>query len=388
MRAFRNRASVVARVAGIGAATALAAGVAVASPGSASASAASGDGGRCRPVTGATAQDVGTLGGPSTYAADMNDDGVVVGVSDTDIPAPTTVSHAFRWHRGVMTDLTPAAEYGIAIDVNDRGEVLFRGNAEGAETMALWSRRGVTELPGLAYALNDRGEALLDNAVWRRGSVAAVASPDAGHWVSSIGLGEGGHVYGVTVPIAEPGGGHPSPDGSFVWRDGTSTAIDVAPYGGALPVGIDRSGRLLVQGTTAGGGTRALLADAEGYVVLPSLTGAAGDATSAAAIDDRGDAVGWSVTASGARHAVLWRDGQVVDLHGPGIASEAAAIGPRGHVAGTYVTEDGATRLFLAWCGRTTDLGIDVVAGAVTSVDARGQVLVDTRVVTPTYGRT
>jgi probable HAF family extracellular repeat protein len=342
-------------------------------------------GGRCNPVAGVTATALGTLGGPETVPFDLNDRGVVVGVSDTDIPAPTVVSHAFRWERGVMTDMTPAAVYGVASDVNDRGQILFRSNDdEGGETMFIWSRRGTTELPGGAFAINDRGDALLGNAVWKRGTVTGIPPPDADHWISASGLGNGGHVFGYVTPWPGPTGGHPPHDGNFVWLDGTMTVVRVSPHFFPLPIGVDRAGRLLIQ-AYATEGTRALLSNGGGYVELPPLAGTSEASTTAGDINDRGEAVGSSVAASGEPHAVLWRDGEVIDLHTLGTSSSASAIGPRGHVAGTYVAGDGETRGFLWWCGRMTDLGVSGVV-SISHVNARGQVLVGSTLVTPTFG--
>jgi probable HAF family extracellular repeat protein len=139
---------------------------------------------------------------------------------------------------------------------------------------------------------------------------------------------------------------------------------------------------------SADGVTRALLSDASGggYVQLPSLTGTPEADTTAADINDRGEAVGSSVTASGATHAVLWRNGEVIDLHALGTSSTATAIGPRGHVAGTYVADDGTSRAFLWWCGRMIDLGPTgfPTGSAPTAVNARGQVLLGTTLFTPT----
>jgi probable HAF family extracellular repeat protein len=344
------------------------------------------DGGHCRPVSGVTSTDIGSLGGPDTVPFDLDDRGVVVGVSDTDIPAPTTVSHAFRWRRGVITDMTPTADYGVASDINRRGQILFRENDESGERMFIWTRGETTLLPENAYAINDRGEALLFNAVWRRGTVTDIPAPDPGHWISSAGLGNGGHVFGYVTPFPGPGGGHPPQDGVFVWRDGTITVIRVAPYGVPTPVGVDRTGRLLIVAYGAGGAPHALLSDGAGYVELPSLTGTPGASTTAADINDRGEAVGSSVTALGATHAVLWRNGQVTDLHALGTSSTAAVIGPRGHVAGTYVADDGTNRAFLWWCGRMTDLGPTSfpTGSAPTAVNARGQVLLGRTLYTPT----
>src|SRR5262245_46966340 len=72
-----------------------------------------------------TVTHIGTLGGPSSMATALNNNGTVVGISNTS-NAPT-VSRAFRWLDGVMIDLEtlggPSAE---AFDVNDAGQITGR----------------------------------------------------------------------------------------------------------------------------------------------------------------------------------------------------------------------------------------------------------------------
>src|SRR6516164_9565488 len=62
-------------------------------------------------------QDLGTLSGPGTsYAYSLNDVGQVVGADET-------ISHAFIWQDGVMTDLDP--NHGnVAEAINNAGQVV------------------------------------------------------------------------------------------------------------------------------------------------------------------------------------------------------------------------------------------------------------------------
>src|SRR5687768_13307809 len=69
--------------------------------------------------------ELGTLGGPSSRATDIDQEGRVVGWAMT----AELESHAFLWEDGVMINLSasiPDGEFGIhAVDINDRREVLI-----------------------------------------------------------------------------------------------------------------------------------------------------------------------------------------------------------------------------------------------------------------------
>ncbi|MFI6242483.1 hypothetical protein ACIBEF_21680 [Micromonospora sp. NPDC050795] len=91
-------------------------------------------------------------------------------------------------------------------------------------------------------------------------------------------------------------------------------------------------------------------------VDLGTLSGGDGAAT---AMNDRGDIVGWSTVASGARHAVLWRHGVITDL---GVLlgdtdSSAVDVNEFGDVAITSFGSDYLTRAALWRDGQLHDLG-------------------------------
>src|SRR5262249_18224209 len=82
---------------------------------------------RCVPALYA-ATDLGTLGGRSVYAADLNQAGQVVGEADT----AGGVSHAFLWDNGTMIDLgTLGGGYSSAAGINDLGQVVGYSNLPG-----------------------------------------------------------------------------------------------------------------------------------------------------------------------------------------------------------------------------------------------------------------
>lgn len=73
-------------------------------------------------------QDLGTLGGANSLGHGINLSGVVVGTSETTLTG-TKKPHAFKWERGVMTDLgvliknNPSFDYSEAMATNDQGQV-------------------------------------------------------------------------------------------------------------------------------------------------------------------------------------------------------------------------------------------------------------------------
>src|SRR5262249_16203639 len=65
--------------------------------------------------------DLGTLGGPFSVAADLNEVGQVVGTSRN----AAKVDHAFLWDNGTMIDLgTLGGTYSSASAINDQGQIV------------------------------------------------------------------------------------------------------------------------------------------------------------------------------------------------------------------------------------------------------------------------
>jgi probable HAF family extracellular repeat protein len=125
-----------------------------------------------------TRVDLGTLGGASSYAADINTSNTVVGWSET----PAGVPHAFRWSAGAgMVDLgtLPGDAMSRAVAVLDdgvqgAGQILGMSGNESRWTPVVWSASGsisalpIPLIPGLTRALptafNARGDVVGSDA--------------------------------------------------------------------------------------------------------------------------------------------------------------------------------------------------------------------------------
>jgi probable HAF family extracellular repeat protein len=174
--------------------------------------------------------DLGTLGGPSTHAAAINNRGEVVGMSNTATIAhyhhgiPVYVVHAFLWKDGQMTDLgTPGGQTSYATDINQLGQVAaFVDTASGPPQAGIWDQGRWTVLGGLAagdqtepVAINDVGQVLgTDDAMllpllWtgeQPTNLATTTCPGL-RWMV-MDLNDSGSILG-----AAPDPAHPAPGG-------------------------------------------------------------------------------------------------------------------------------------------------------------------------------
>jgi probable HAF family extracellular repeat protein len=254
--------------------------------------------------------DLGTLGGTSSAGWGINDRGWISGVSS--LPGDMQ-TRAFLWRRGEMTDLGTLGgpNSWSYFPLNERGTV-----TGGAETSSL-DPMG-EDFCGFGTYLTCLP------VVWRHGSIAALPllGGDNG---AAFGLNNRGQVAGeAETNVAEP----------------TCLSPQVLQF-------------------------KPVIWDRDGIHELPTYRG---DPVGAAlAVNDRGEAVGWSGTCApgyGAHetfvHALLWRDGTMTDLGSLGGTTNVVAvdINNRGQVTGySNLANDLTHHAFLWHAGVMTDLG-------------------------------
>jgi len=176
------------------------------------------------PLPGPVRIDLGTFGGASSYANDINSDGTVVGSADN----AAELRRAFRWTPlGGMTDLgtLPGDDWSMAISITDDGQILGQSGSSSVSTSrgtyVLWSSDGtitalaIPLLPGallgVASDFNARGEVIGSDVF---------ATQHA--WIWSEAQGK----YDITANV--PGGS----------REGGASQIDA----GGLVVGTSSAG--------------------------------------------------------------------------------------------------------------------------------------------------
>jgi len=101
-----------------------------------------------------TITDLGTLGGATSQAWDINNSGQVVGTAQG-----AGGFHAFLWQNNLMTDLTPREGTSYALGINDAGSVVGTLSGSGASGF-VYANGTLTRLPGLDRAedINHSGQ--------------------------------------------------------------------------------------------------------------------------------------------------------------------------------------------------------------------------------------
>jgi probable HAF family extracellular repeat protein len=200
-------------------------------------------------------QNLGTLGGNQSFATAMNNRGQVTGIAENDVPDPFslygpggTETRAFLWERGVMQDLgTLGGPDSFAQYVNDKGQVAgFSFTSDLNVDPFLWRNGTITDLGsfggtfGQVGALNNRGQVvgLMNLAgdvnahpfLWDRGKLTDLGT-FGGDFGQAIWMNEAGEVIGeADYPIpCTPDCGHPQVYRPFLWRHGVMTDLGAAP---------------------------------------------------------------------------------------------------------------------------------------------------------------
>jgi probable HAF family extracellular repeat protein len=209
--------------------------------------------------------DLGTLGGTASFAATLNGRGQVVGEALNDVPDPLSIlgsgdgttftqTRAFLWQNGKMTDLgTLGGPDSWAMFVNDRGQIAgasYTSDVIDPETMSpqinpfLWENGKMRDLgnlggnngplgaPGIVNALNNRGqvvgnmELLGDQSVhpflWDGEKLSDLGS-FGGTFSTATGINDAGDVVGYSYFSGNP------VKHAVLWRNGVMTDLGTVP---------------------------------------------------------------------------------------------------------------------------------------------------------------
>ena len=305
--------------------------------------------------------DLGTLGGGSAQANDMNDAGQITGYATN----ASNWTRAFRWDDGHMTDLgTLGGSAGVGLGINGLGHVVGYSNLVpgGASVATLWNGGApINMTPDLAAgqgssarAINDYGQAIVqisygDGFLWENGVRTPLGDLGGGFGSFPTDINNAGQIVGSSYTGVMP---H-----AFLWQNGAMTDLGVMP-------GDEESGASAINslGVIVGSTGRTDMETYEQFykpfiyadgrmtaIPVPGTESFAGD------INDAGVVVG-TMRAGGAVtpwHAWIYKNGVVTNLNavkptGTGLhLAYANAINNAGQITGVAMDAQGKYHAFL-----------------------------------------
>jgi probable HAF family extracellular repeat protein len=356
--------------------------------------------------------DMGTLGGPQSYLNSGNDGnnavtvlsnrGVLAGWADTSTPDPFPtfcfnddcfVSHAFRWHAGVRTDLgaldSTLSSQAVWISANG----LIAGTSENGQFDPLFN--GLPEIRAV---------------LWRKSHITDLGTlPEGGFESSANAVNSKGQVTGWatnTIPdsysMIAPGF-LPTQTRAFLWQG--EAMRDLGTLGGpdALAQFINERGEVVGWSYTSSAPNTScpfFLPLATGSFIWDKQNGMrdlgtlGGTCVIATGVNDNGVVVGDNVNDQPIQRAFLWRNGLIQDLGGSigGEQAGAEGISRSGQVIGFATLAGEILSHATLWkrVGEITDLGVldgDLCSFA-SSINSKAQIVGASQAGTPNNGCT
>lgn len=304
---------------------------------------------------------LGALGGTGGEASDM-EGGRIVGHAET----ADGDFLAFLWQNGVMQNLGALPNSVLpssrATDLNSTVQVVGFSltdlpDGTSAEHAFLWQNGTMLDLGTLG---GPTSRALGINAA---GVIVGFAQNAAGReraarWVNGViqGLGTLGGLHSAAIGINDAGvivGRAQTKNEkfkAFVWRNGSMRALGTLDGGFAQANAINSAGRIVGSATVKSTGFEHAVLWKDGKVIELGLL--PGDTESAALdIDDAGRITGYSQrgTATGTRTRLfLWENGVMKNLgNSAGKPNRGLGISPAGHLVGS--STEGGTQVATLW---------------------------------------
>ncbi len=264
-----------------------------------------------------TVTDLGALPGFNYYsqATSINNNGQVVGTS---MRSSDHASHAFLWQRDTgLQDLGTLGGTSAdtkAMDINNCGQIVG------------YSQSGVV-------SQNDPHGHHVHAFFWQNGSGMHDILNDDGYQSQASAINDNGQVTGVYR--ADDCDGDPSDPHAFLWQNGGTPQIFAPLF---QPTGINNAGQVVGSIAHAGQNGAFIWQNSTGLQNIGILPGDTYISTTR--INDKGQVVGYSSTATGLYHSFLWQqDSGMQDLgslgSGGGYMDIASDINNKEQVVGS-----------------------------------------------------
>ena len=304
--------------------------------------------------------DLGTLGGDTSQAADLNKAGAVTGISDL---AENDGSRAFLWQNESLEPLhAVVGSHTEGYAVNDSGvvagaEISGKGATEQTAPV-LWLNGTYTPLPAgdadqaSVRDINDNGIAAgqtieeNDNhiLIWENKTIKSTI-PVNGGLARVNALNNELQIVGLVHSA--------SGSSAFLWQDGEFEDLGTLGGTNSIAYDINEDGDIVGEATIEDEAATHAFLWRDGKISDLGTPGGKNNATSRAlGINSAGVIVGEGQVGE-AMHAIVWQNGQIIDLNSllpPGseweVLHTAVAINDRGWIAGNGLLK-GKTHAFL-----------------------------------------
>jgi probable HAF family extracellular repeat protein len=292
-------------------------------------------------------------GGTFNWAEGINDKGQIIGFGST--AAGTT--HAVLWESGTISDLGTLAGgvNSLAHGINNRGQIVGQSdNQDGLFHAALWENGRIIDLgtlPGgtqsAAFDINNRGQIVGQSntadgethaVLWHQGAITDLGTVPSGTFSTALAINDSGQIVGSGNSPGDMEAGD-QVDHALLWKNATLMDLGMLPGVRGIQAfaeDINARGQVVGLSPIPSGSSHGFLWQDGAWTDLGALA-SPNNFSYAAALNDRGDVVGYSINRSiPAASAVIWKAGTIMDLGTltPGRASQAIDINNHGQVVG------------------------------------------------------